>query len=400
MKKLVAIVLSLSIAHLCLAQVKIITWLKPGVTPQQMVSLFPVTLTDFSTDGPFALYTPLPGFNGEVIEASMVASGLVVLAEDDMETEAPENKGAGKGGTIGAVFDPNALRDENKGLLTQINARVRMTGLSLRSIRVGVLDTGVPMTNLYIRSRVDAGLAIAPDRTDWFDMPSGADTNGNGTVDDALGHGSMVSGILLQMAPQSRLVVARVADSDGIATSWSIIKGLAFVCSRNCEVVNISLGSVDEIPALRDIIEQWVLPQGILIVAPAGNNSWQGANEPAKSSSVLCVSGVDENDIKAPFSNWDSRSSQTAPAVGIKSAWWDNTIGIWSGTSFSAPLVAGSIADSLRFKPKLNNSTNVQNLMDLVKANGDNVDGKNPAYAGKLGRRLNVAKLVLAIIRM
>lgn len=399
MKKLIALALSIFITQTCVAQVKIIAWLAPGVSPQQLASLFPVTLTDFSTDGPFALYTPLPGFNGEQIESDMVQSGLVQLAEDDLETEAPENKGAGKGGTIGAVFDPNALRNENKGLLTQINARVRLSGLSFRTVRIGVLDTGVPLTNLYIRARIDAGIAIAKDRQDWFDRPSGVDSNGNGTADDALGHGSMVAGVLLQMAPQSRLVVARVADADGIATAWNIVKGLAFACSHGCEVVNISLGSLEEIPALKDIIEGWVFPKGVVIVAPAGNNSIQGANEPAKFSSVLCVSGVDEKDFKAPFSNWDSRSSQTAPAVGIKSSWWDNTIGIWSGTSFSSPLVAGTIADALRFKPQIQNEFALQNLLDLVKVVGDDIDSKNPAYAGKLGPRLNFAKLEQAIIR-
>lgn len=399
MIRFTALVSMLALAVASFSQSTLIVQLQPGHAPVELEALFPVQVEDVTPGAPFVLYRVTNGTDPHVIEDQMrQRPDLVVLAEDNTKMEAPENIGAGKGGTIAAVWDTGTIYRENEGLFQQISLRPMMRGYTGRLVKVAILDTGVPVMNLTIRSRVLGGVAVAPDRNDYFDAPSGANTNGNQTPDDALGHGSMVTGLFTQISPNARYLIARVADSDGVSQAWYIIKGLAYACQNGAEVVNISLGSVSGIVALNDIIENWVLPQGVLVCSAAGNNADSRLTSPADISSCIAVAGVDANDKKAVFSNWHSKVDQSAPATGVKSAWWDNTIGVWSGTSFASPMVAATIADALQFRSRFQPSQ-MKVLLDRIEVTGDDIDAKNPDYRGDLGRRLNCQKLRMMILR-
>jgi subtilisin family serine protease len=157
---------------------------------------------------------------------------------------------------------------------------------------------------------------------------------------------------------------------------------------NRAEVANISLGSLIELPALEDVID-WTEEHNLLIVAAIGNNGLQAVLCPASNSKAVCVSGVLPTDVKADFSNWNETADQSAPATGIESTWWDGTTGIWSGTSFSTPLVSASIANCLQRVAAKSPKT----IRGLLKISGDNIDPLNPSYAGRLGPRLNFRKL-------
>ena len=221
------------------------------------------------------------------------------------------------------------------------------------------------------------------------DVPRGTDSNGNGVADEGAGHGTMIAGLVDLIAPQVGLVVVRVADSDGNTTSWRLIRGLAFASAAGAEVVNISLGSLDAVPALRNVMD-WVEAKRILVVSPIGNNGREDALHPSMINKTVCVTGVNRYDKKALFSNWLNTADASAPAVGIQSTWWDGSRALWNGTSFASPLVAATVADGLRrTTPQLPGD-----LRDLIRSTGDDIDPLNPAYAKKLGHRLNVARTI------
>lgn len=349
---------------------------------------YPVLLRDNTgANAPFALYEVRPGFSTDLVQAAISADPRVVFCEDNLGLQVPENVGAGKGSTIGAVFD-DTVYSRNAGLLSQIRWTRRPWRASDRRVRVGVLDTGVSQQSTALRSRVVAWQNVASDRRDPFDAPSGSDSNRNGKRDEAVGHGSMVAGIVAQVAPFAQIVSCRVADSDGQSDAWAIVKGLATSVSYGCEVVNISLGSPERIVAISDVLD-WVESKGAVVVAAAGNEGKEGAYHPAALSEAILVTGVDALDRKAPFSNWDRKAAQCAPATGVKSAWWNGSVGVWSGTSFAAPLVAGAIADALRSVPR----KSPEAVRAAVRASGTNVDGLNPLYGRKLGNRLHCYSL-------
>lgn len=348
---------------------------------------YPVLLRDNTGAAPFALYEVRAGFNADLVQAAMSIDPRVVFCEDNLGLTVPENVGAGKGSTIGAVYD-DSIYTRNSALLSQIRWSRRGWRPTDRRVRVGILDTGVSQQNATLRSRVVAWQNVCADRRDPFDAPSNTDSNFNGKRDEAVGHGSMVAGLIAQVAPFADLVICRVADADGNASAWTLIKGLATSVTRGCEVVNVSLGSAERVPAISDVLD-WVEASGTVVVAAAGNDGHEGGNFPAALSEAIMVTGVDSADRKASFSNWDRDSTQCAPATGVMSAWWNGTVGTWSGTSFAAPLVTGAIADALRSVPRKSPAA----IRAAVRLSGTNVDAKNPAYRRMLGNRLHCYSL-------
>jgi len=75
-----------------------------------------------------------------------------------------------------------------------------------------------------------------------------------------------------------------------------------------------------------------------------------------------------------------------APGVNIISAAPGNLYGCMSGTSFSAPIIAGTAA--------LVRSEGVTSVTQPITSGAINIDAQNPAYTGQLGKRVDVRNSV------
>lgn len=378
-----------------MAQDRLIVRLQDAVNAYSVAASHHVQVLDRTLDGPFAYYlTPIGSVKATVV-AQLRADSRVVWVEDDAALDSPENQSGGKGSTVAVVNDRNTLYGFNAGMLTKISFSTVRATTPGRPVRIAVLDTGLARRSFNLWSRVVASANYVEAGASAYDQPKGTDSNQNGTPDEGVGHGTFVTGLIDQVAPLCPLVVVRVADSDGRATAWRIVKGLAFAVAKGCEVANVSLGSDVGVPALTDTIE-WAEARGLLVVAAAGNANLDRVYYPGRISKVTCVSGVDHLDRKASFANYEGKVDTSAPATGLKSAWIDGTSVIWSGTSFAAPLVAGGIADCLRRRPK----AFVTDLQSVASKAGDGINAINPAYNQELGVRLNLLKLDTSIMRL
>lgn len=374
-----------------LAGTQLICRLDPTADPVAIGKKYGVPLVDVGYQAPFALYSVPAGVDPAAKQTAMSADPLVVWAEDDDQLTIPETQ---KGSHIEAIADRSSLYSQNANVMTQISwnsAAAQKTG---REVRVAILDTGVGSKVRPLWAKTVAAYNTSENVQTAYDLPHYTDTNKNKIFDESVGHGTMVAGIIDQIAPQTKFIIVRVADSDGVSTAWKIIKGLTFAVAKGAEVANISLGSKTKIAALSDVLD-WTETKGLLVVSPIGNDGKNIVNYPAGFGKVLMVSGVDDKDKKATFSNWDRKVLAAAPATGIKSTWYDNTVGMWSGTSFASPFVAATIADALRQrKTGLTPAT----LRSIAAIAGDNIDSLNPLYKRMLGLRLNVAKFQSQII--
>jgi hypothetical protein len=374
---------------------RLICRLAPGASPARIASRYHVELADTSKDGPFALFLTRQGQGVYNVGEAMHGDRDVVWAESDYQMDIVGHQG-GRGTVIPALtISPLGSSDAyrlNSDMLVQINWSPELANTPGRRVRVAVLDTGLSPKQIRLWSKVDASANFMYRGGRPYDLPEGVDTNKDGLKDSATGHGTMVAGLVQTVAPQTRLIIAKVADSDGTATCWHVIKGLAFAVKSGAEVANVSMGTHADTPALNNAVD-WCGEKGMLVVAAIGNDGAPTALEPALHPRVVCVGGLLPNDTKAPFSNWSPVCDVSAPATGIAAPWWTGQTVVWSGTSFASPLAAGAVADCLRRTGKLP----VDLLHAIMRSSGDGVDHLNKPYQQNLGTKLNIAALDTAV---
>lgn len=380
---------SLSFIAFCLScvgfsQTPLIVGLNPGANPSAVAAQYGITYVQRAVAGGFALFN-VPDANLDAVEKGMSADPNIAWYDlnDDFALSPTETES--RGTVLPVVGDPTTLDKPNAALLSEINWSKSLTVAPGAPILVAVLDTGLGR-NSALWKKVSASINFVGDSRFAYDAPSVTSTAPN--ANDGLGHGTMVANLINLIDPGNRYLIERVADSSGQASVWSIVEGIAFAARSGAKVCNISLGANIESLALTKVVA-WASAQGMIIVAPIGND---GANEqftPSRENNVVCLAGLDANSLKASFSNWNTDATSSAPAVGVTSIFWNGQLGVWSGTSFSAPLATGAIALAMRWGVNLTPG----NAASALTNSGDSLDALNPGYSGMLGTRLNVANL-------
>jgi len=242
---------------------------------------------------------------------------------------------------------------------------------------------------------------------DAWDGPAAGDPL-LGELNDATGHGTFISGIVRQAAPDARVLSIRIMHSDDVVYEGDLLCALAQLADRIAaaedggmaemvDVVSLSLGYFDESAAdVTDSSGLWqviqvLLDLGVAVVAAAGNYSTSRRFYPAAFSlepspvPVISVGALNPNGSKALFSDGGRWVRAWAAGAAVISTYPDDVNGsltpqvrvhghpdglapgdepaadregldpddfrggfaAWSGTSFAAPLIAAHIAARL-----------------------------------------------------
>lgn len=241
-----------------------------------------------------------------------------------------------------------------------------MTAAGGDGIVVAVLDTGVDLTHPDLVTR------LAPDGFDFVDADpvpaddaNGRDDDGDGEVDEGVGHGTYVAGLVALVAPGSTILPVRVLGSDGSGTTWSMMQGLAYAAASGARVINLSLGGAwagDLADRQLEQLEQ----AGIVVVAAGGNDGIDGSGAqvyPAAAEGVVGVTAIDgSSGAAASFANRGSWLDVAAPGVAITSTFPGGRYASWGGTSASTPVVAGVLALAAAAMP----GAQVDDIVDRV----------------------------------
>ncbi len=217
------------------------------------------------------------------------------------------------------------------------------TGLS---ITVAVLDTGVDQQQEALAGRLVPGHDYVDDDASPDDRPTGTDSDGDGVTDSAVGHGTFVTGMVAMVAPDARIMPMRVLDSDGVGTVFAVAEALYDAVAAGADIVNMSFGTSDKVESkVVSKALKHAAKQGVLVVASAGNDSDSKPRFPASVDGVLAVAATNPGNAGlASYSNQGPWVDVAAIGNELVGPLPGNKYGTWSGTSLSAPLVAGQLA--------------------------------------------------------
>lgn len=231
-----------------------------------------------------------------------------------------------------------------------------------RDVVVAVIDSGIDTSHPDIKSRVLPGYNFVA-----------KDPRGVKLVDDDVGHGTHISGIIAAesnnglgisgLSNRIKLLPLKVYDShekglgagtQKVAISERVALAVDYAVQQKADVILLSLGWPRALNSEKvQASFEKALDAGVLIVAAAGNDHHDAHIFPCSYTGVICVGALDVEGNLASFSNYGGHVDLLAPGQEILSLWPQVKLSerfgpkgyeLKSGTSQAAPLVAGALA--------------------------------------------------------
>lgn len=253
------------------------------------------------------------------------------------------------------------------------------------SVVIAITDTGVDLTHPDLQNRVPGYNAVT----------NLAQAEG-GDVSDihSTGHGTRVTGLacatgdngigIAGVAYASPFMPIRISNQiNGTALMSDILEGITWAVDHGAKVVNTSYDHV-EVPAVQTTGE-YAWNNGAVSVWGAGNGNADTKTLPDPDldwdhKRVIVVGSTDQNDAKASFSNYGKGVDIFAPGTQLLTTSKGGGYGTVTGTSYSAPLVAGAIALALAQAPSPELQQVQLNMFRSCRDLGVSVEPGQPGY--------------------
>ncbi len=233
-------------------------------------------------------------------------------------------------------------------------------GYNGSGVTVAVVDTGVNSNHPALINKVVDAKSFVLQKYGYNTDESADDMYGHGTAVASLIAGNDSQNSFRGTAYDAKIVSAKVASSTGLITSAGLVAAIEWVASReDVDVINLSLSEPEEGYSY-DILEQAVanaVANGKIVVCSAGNNGESSTTNdyftigsPGSSPQVITVGATDNSKNIAYFSSngptyaYQFKPDVVAPGINVPVASYTGGYKSMSGTSFSAPLIAGVAA--------------------------------------------------------
>ncbi len=282
---------------------------------------------------------------------------------------------------------------------------------------VAVIDSGVDVTHQQLVSQIaynegEAGEkksnGVDDDGNGFVDDYEGYNfVDNNGSVEDDVGHGTHVSGIIAAshtdtthrtgypqgLAPSAKILPVKTLSRQS-GTLSAALKGIDYAVARGANIINASWGGPGCSQSLRQKVSE-ATRQNVLFIVAAGNSGNNLDRAPEYPAAFRLPLQITVGAIRASLS-MDSYSNYSrslvhlfAPGTMVVSTTPGNTVSAMSGTSMAAPFVSGAAALLMSRNPNL--STEL--LRDALLGS---VDFANE-YMNITNGRLNIAKAADAL---
>lgn len=226
------------------------------------------------------------------------------------------------------------------------------------SVIIAILDTGCLPTHPDLASKYVPGWNFYDNNANWSDV-YGHGTAVAGCAAAATNNATGVAGV----GWNCMLMPIRISAVNGGGSTSAMANGLVWAANQGARVANISY-RVSTSTTVRTAA-QYFQDHGGVVTISAGN---QAEFEPAADNPyVLTVTATTSTDALASFSNTGNNVDLAAPGSSIRTTTWSGGYSNWSGTSFSAPIVAGAAALVIAANPSLSGAA----VQDILKQSAD-----------------------------
>ncbi len=338
-----------------------------------------------------------------VVASIIVLAAMFGAAAQPAMLEPPSNHYFVSQGSWGQKY-PDQWGLQRIGFDASPTSAWRLVHKDAQPVVVAVIDTGLDWNHRNI---------------DWENVwknpkevaDNGIDDDKNGRVDDVIGwdfldhdnkpwdydgHGTFVAGIIAGswkdadgmagINPFARLMILKAINNFGHSRASFLAEAIAYAADNGARVINLSVGG-KEITKVEQAAIDYAFSKNVVVVVAAGNEGVNVGNYGiAGSDKVLTVAATGFEDERTVFSNW-GKVSVAAPGLDIlslRARRTDLMLGIEgsryaagaayvgvdkryyraSGTSFSAPLVAGLASLMIANDPSLTN----RQVINIIKS--------------------------------
>jgi thermitase len=247
------------------------------------------------------------------------------------------------------------------------------------SIIIAILDTGIDSLHEDLAAKIVAGRNIVANNTD---------------VTDVYGHGTMVAGQaaaisnngigVASVAWGCLIMPVKISADDGIAAFSDIASGLTWAADQGARVANVSYKVTGSSTVSR--AAKYFQGKGGVVTTAAGNSG--SFNSVQDDPYILTVGATDQSDVLFSWSDYGNNQDLVAPGT-VYTTHRGGGYTVGTGTSASAPQVAGAAALVLSVNPSL---TGAQ-VQQVLKDSADDLG--SPGWDSQYGYgRLNLARAV------
>ncbi len=243
-------------------------------------------------------------------------------------------------------------------------------------VTVAVLDTGVDPDHPDLAANLTTGRD--------FTVAGGGGSDTDDHDDPATGqagHGTMSAGVLAAVTDNDEGVAGtcwtctvlpvRVMEPDGTGALSRIADGIVWAVDQGADVINLSLGSRDDLRVMREAVG-YAVEHDVVLVSAAGNLAGDTPIYPGAYDAVVGVAASTRDDTRSPFSSHGSWVDVAAPGCNPSTrpdGGYTSTP--FCGTSSAAPQVSGVMALALAANSDVTPWQAVAALGDAAQPVGD-----------------------------
>jgi len=268
------------------------------------------------------------------------------------------------------VWDGYVEQTPNEIINTEVTQSTY--GATGAGVTVALIDTGVDPNNTILKSHLVYGYDFTRNKTggsemgditqstvgvvDSYAQPAQLNQSTVGVVDQstvgvvdqtqysAFGHGTMTAGIVHLVAPQANLMPLKAFNANGTGLASDVLRAIYYAVNHGAKVISMSFDFTSPSQELATAIN-YATSRGVICVASAGNDGKIEAVYPASLSNVIDVASTSANNTPSTFSNYGAPPVWlSAPGEAVLTTYPYGTYALGWGTSFSAPLVSGTVA--------------------------------------------------------